>query len=97
MKLEVWGKLLDKVRGRRTDYVRTFGSVHGQHVMSHLAEFTHANDSTFNVNDRVSARMEGRREVWLLIQRYMNLSSEQLAAIYAGQTFKPEAEGDENG
>jgi len=38
-------------------------------------------------------RLEGRREVWLRIQQQMNLSTEDLIALYNGQTIKI---GDDN-
>lgn len=87
---EKWGRLLDALRFRRRDYHLTFGPVNGQNVLIHLAEFCRANNSTYEDDARLHARMDGRRDVWLLIQRYMNLSSEQLAMIYSGKNFQQE-------
>ena len=45
------------------------------------------------VYSRLHAVAEGRREVWLRIQAYLNLSSEQLAAVHQGKViFPPEDE-----
>jgi hypothetical protein len=35
------------------------------------------------------AVLEGRREVWLRITRHLNLTTEQLYAIYTGHNFNP--------
>lgn len=88
-----WGRLLDAIRFRRRDYQLTFGPIHGQNVLMHLAEFCRANNSCYEIDARTHARMDGRRDVWLLIQRYLKLSSEQLAEIYSGRNFQ-QTEGD---
>lgn len=67
---------------RRTDYVQTFNTPHGEKVLDDLAKFCRANESTFHADPRIHAVLEGRREVWLRIAQHMNLSDEQLWRQY---------------
>lgn len=57
-------------------------SVHAQVVLKDLARFCRANEPTFHPDARLHAELEGRREVWLRIQQHLNLTSEQLWALY---------------
>lgn len=63
-------------------YRQTFSNPNGEKVLKDLHGFCRATDSTFHTDPRVSAVMEGRREVWLRIQRHLNLSEEQLWAFH---------------
>lgn len=47
-------------------------------VLVHLAEFCGAMKSNFRNDPLEMARMEGRREVWLEIQKNLNLTEEDL-------------------
>jgi hypothetical protein len=49
-----------------------------QQVLTDLAEFCRAHTTTFHPDPRVHAVLEGRREVWLRIQKYLNLNPDQL-------------------
>lgn len=69
---------------RQRQYKLTFGSPAGQDVLADLAKFCRANDSAWSNDARHHARYEGRREVWLRIQQHMQLSTEQLYAMYGG-------------
>lgn len=80
-------KALDFLRGRKRSYQLTFGQPAGQEVLIDLARFCRANETCFDADPRVHAVAEGRREVWLRIQRHLNLSSEDLLALFAGQQF----------
>lgn len=70
---------------RRTAYVRTFLGPMGQEVLIDLARFCRAHDTTFHPDARAHAVAEGRREVWLRIQRHLQLDDEQLWRLYGGQ------------
>ena len=74
--------MLDRVknflRTRGQDYRFIFGGVHGERVLSDLAKFCRAHESTFHVDPRVEAIMQGRREVWLRISRHLNMTEEEL-------------------
>jgi hypothetical protein len=75
----------DFLSRRRTAYVRTFMSPFGGEVLVDLATFCRAHESTFHVDPRAHAVAEGRREVWLRIQKHLQLTDDQLWAIYGGQ------------
>jgi hypothetical protein len=47
-------------------------------VLKDLSDFCRANESTFHSDPRVAAMMDGRREVWLRIERLLTLSQEEL-------------------
>lgn len=82
----------DFLRRRKTDYQLAFKqSVYGQAVLADLAKFCRANDTCFHEDPRMHAVLEGRREVWLRITRHLNLTTEQLYAIYTGHNFNPHA------
>lgn len=83
---EAIARLIDFLRGRKRDYQLTFGSPIGQRVLTDLAVFCRATETCFDPDPRLHAVAEGRREVFLRIARHLNLSSEQLFAIYQGQT-----------
>ena len=80
-------KLLDRIHDyisrRRTSYVQTFNNPYGREVLIDLAKFCRAADTTFHPDPRVHAALEGRREVWLRIQRHLQLTDEQLWAMHA--------------
>lgn len=67
---------------RQTAYHQAFLNPVGERVLADLARFCRAHDSTFHKDDRADALLEGRREVWLRIQRHLRLTPEQLWAIY---------------
>jgi hypothetical protein len=68
------------LKSKHVAYIRTFDteSVDVQIVLKDLAEFCRANSSTFQEDARVHAVLEGRREVWLRIQKYLKLSPDEL-------------------
>src|SRR4051794_40396105 len=51
-------------------------------VLRDLARFCRAHASTFHADARIHAVLEGRREVWLRIQKHLNLTSDELWAIH---------------
>lgn len=63
-------------------YRQTFQNPTGEKVLKDLHQFCRATESTFHTDPRVAAVMEGRREVWLRIQRHLNLTEEQLWAYH---------------
>jgi hypothetical protein len=67
---------------RRTAYVKTFMSPLGSEVLHDLAKFCRAHETTFHADARAHAVAEGRREVWLRIQRHLQLSDDQLWQLY---------------
>lgn len=80
----------DFLHGRKRDYVVTFkSSPAGQRVLQDLAQFCRANETCFHEDPRLHAVLEGRREVFLRIGKHLNLTSEQLYAVFAGHVFNP--------
>lgn len=77
------------LRRRKVDYQLAFKSPAGQSVLVDLAKFCRADQSCFHEDPRLHAVLEGRREVFLRIQQHLNLTPEQLYAIYAGHQFNP--------
>lgn len=49
-----------------------------------LAMFCRADETCFHPDARLHAVLEGRREVWLRIEKYLAMEPEQLAAIFYG-------------
>jgi hypothetical protein len=50
-------------------------------VLADLKRFCHAETPTFDIDARVHAMREGRREVWLRIQQFLALRDDQIANI----------------
>jgi hypothetical protein len=75
---EVRDKLRDLFRSRRSDYLTTFNGPVPDRVLADLAEFCRARETTFHTDDRLHAVLEGRREVWLRINKYLNLTDREI-------------------
>lgn len=59
-------------------------------VMEDLARFCRATESCVVPGERDKTLiLEGRREVWLRIQEYLNLTPEQLYALKTGGSVQP--------
>ena len=86
MATNLWQKSIDFLMRRRTQYIRVFDfdNANSQAVLADLAKFCRVNESTFNPDPRIEARLDGRREVWLRIQHHLRLSPEQLWELYSG-------------
>jgi len=70
------------LRNRQQAYQTTFLNPVGERVLQDLAKFCRATESTFHPDPRMSAILEGRREVWLRIQHHLQLTDDQLWEIY---------------
>lgn len=70
--------------GRSVAYGRVFDpdSQFTAVVLRDLAKFCRAHDSTFHSDPRVHATLEGRREVWLRIERYLKLNPDELYQLH---------------
>lgn len=67
---------------RQAAYHKTFNSEHGKQVLADLIPFCRANTPTANIhNVNATYLAEGRREVWLRIQSYLNLSDEDISKM----------------
>jgi hypothetical protein len=85
MPVSQWRATLDFLRRRKQNYQMAFSSPAGLEVLSDLSKFCRANETCFDPDPRLHAVAEGRREVFLRIQKHLNLSAEQLHALYAGK------------
>ena len=69
--------------GRRTRaYTLAFSGEAGQIVLGDLIRFCRGLDTTFHDDARMSARLQGRQEVWLRIRQHLALTPEQLFVLY---------------
>lgn len=89
---EFAGRAFDLLRKRRLAYQLTFkhNNYAAQEVLMDLAKFCRANESTYHPDPVIAAALVGRREVWLRISNHLNLTSEQLFALYNGNHFSGE-------
>jgi hypothetical protein len=81
--------------GRKAAYQRTFNkeSRDAQFVLADLARFCRATRSTFHPDHAISDRLDGRREVFLRIAEHLNLSTDELYALYHGAQKNPAEAG----
>ena len=70
--------LRDLLSRRKQSYKQVFGGFHGKRVLADLARFCRATEATFDPDPRLSAYLDGRREVWLRIQQQLNLTDEEI-------------------
>ena len=75
---------------RQYQYRKTFHSPPGEAVLKDLAKFCRANTTTFHADARLHAVAEGRREVWLRIANNLNMSPDELWALYSGADDVPQ-------
>lgn len=51
-------------------------------VLKDLANFCRATESAFHPDPRAHAVLEGRREVWLRIEKHLKLTNDQMWALH---------------
>jgi len=81
---EIRDSIVVFLTNKKTAYQFTFNpeSIHSKAVLKDLAKFCRADETTFHIDSRVHCALEGRREVWLKIQNYLNLTPEELSELY---------------
>jgi hypothetical protein len=67
---------------RSQAYRQIFKGIYGERVLTDLARFCRANESTFNPDARAEGVLQGRREVWLRIQKHLKLSDDELQTYF---------------
>ncbi len=74
----------NKLRGRFLSYNHVFDPKNQftQDVLKDLAKFCRAHQSTFHQDPYMSSKLDGRREVWLRIEQYLNLSLEEIYKLH---------------
>ncbi|MEH6358839.1 MAG: hypothetical protein V7745_07605 [Pseudomonadales bacterium] len=79
---EMKQKLLGFFSTRKHHYRSTFDNPMGDEVLRDLAKFCRASETTFHEDARVSAVLDGRREVFLRITEHLNLTPEEFYERY---------------
>jgi len=77
-------ELKDYLATRRQAYVLTFTGPVPERVLKDLARFCRARETTVHPDEKMTYVLEGRREVWLRIQKHLQLSDEQLWNLLGG-------------
>lgn len=74
----------NELTGKAVAYNKVFDrlNVHTDQVLKDLGEFCRAHKSTFHADPRIHAMLEGRREVWLKIQEYLQLDMEEIYCLH---------------
>lgn len=84
--MRTFQEALDFFRDKTRAYSLTFQLTQPANleVLTDLAKFCRANESTFHADPRIAANLDGRREVWLRIQKYLHLTEEQIVQLANG-------------
>lgn len=93
-------KLLEETRELQKAYQITFSGPSGAAVLADLRPFCRADKPCWSEDQRHHARLEGRREVWLHANDWVNLPVEELLQRQVGDSYsviKIEPEDEENG
>lgn len=72
---------VDKLKGRRNDYKKTFETEEGKRVLQDLEKVCMYRATTFDKDALVMAFQEGLRGVYLHITTVMNMDIEELERI----------------
>lgn len=71
-------EIQEKYVERQRSYQLCFTTGDAEKMIEDLKEFCRAETSTFHSDARIHAVLEGRREVWLRIQEFLNLNINDL-------------------
>lgn len=89
-KLEIRAAIQKYFRAKQYAYQQVFNprNVYLEKVLKDLARFCRAHESTFHVDARAHAILEGRREVFLRIEKFMKLTPEQIWELYGKEEIQ---------
>lgn len=78
--MDIIDEAKELLRSRKQAYQSVFNpeDVNARIVLKELADFCRADKTTFHTDPRLHAVLEGRREVWLKIQKYLNLTPDEI-------------------
>ena len=71
----------DALVQRQQAFRAAFDGPGGELMLKYMAMFCRAHESTFHPDPHVASKLDGRREVWLMIQEHLELSGEELWAL----------------
>lgn len=74
----------NRVFDKKSPYVET--------VLKDLSRFCRAHESTFMPDARMHAVLEGRREVWLRIQEYLEMTPTEIYELHKIKEIVPKGE-----
>lgn len=96
---DIASRLKAKIHGRAFAYGKVFDpkSPYTHEVLSDLAQFCRAHETTFHADPRLHAVLEGRREVWLKIERMLNLTPDELYQLHKIKELQPAQNEAKNG
>lgn len=82
--------------GRRLAYRRVFNkeSQDARDVLVDLAKFCRAHSTVYTATERETWLLIGRNEVWLRIQQHLNLTDDELWALYGPRQLPTTIKGD---
>lgn len=76
---------LEALGMRSRSYYLVFRSPQGAEVLKDLAPFCRAQQPAWGATPEDTARLIGRNEVWCRIMQHLNLTPEELYAMYGGK------------
>lgn len=79
---EIYQRTLDFLRWRKRAYQLSFPDPKNNECLKDLAKFCHADEVCGGGNLYLLGVADGRREVWLRIQKHLNLQPDQLYEIF---------------
>lgn len=91
---EAYAGLLERMRVRKADYQLCFGSPAGQKVLEDLSPFCRERETCVvagrgqHVDRERTLILEGRRECILRIRDHLDLTPEELYAVYDGRPIE---------
>ncbi len=86
-----------EIHGKAFAFNKVFDrtNVFTDQVLKDLATFCRAHTTTFHKDPRLHAMLEGRREVWLRIQEYLELDMEEIYSLHKVKEIREEEKPDE--
>lgn len=93
--MKIWKETMNFISTRKRAYRACFDKDEdgnfkptADRVLVDLAKFCRAHETTATTDERTSAIMEGRREVWLRIQHHLQMTDDQLWDLYTNKAPK---------
>ena len=90
------GEVHHQLVAKKRDFQLALRSPAGQSVLADLAAYCRANETVARPTQDETYILIGRREVWLRIQEYLQLTPEELFAIKTGRPINLTGENDAN-